>query len=90
MIGTTHFVNLLYDMTEEELDLFLKVESQKIIDNARPEQQGRLRGLQWRLDRLRDKHKGNPTKTMIAIHDEMMESVFKLKDVCDSYTATKQ
>lgn len=80
MIGSTDFVDMLYKMTDEEKTLFLKEESQRIIDSCNNEEnKRRLAGLQWKIDCLRVNYK-KPEQRMIILNKMMTESALTLKD----------
>ena len=45
-----------------------------IIEKASSHRQKRLRGLQWRIDQIREQHKNSPTKACLAISELMWET----------------
>lgn len=68
------FVDKLYAMTTEELETFLKKESQKIIEACGNEENKRKLGqLQWKMDCLR-KNYTDPVQRMELFNKMMIES----------------
>ena len=83
MLGSSKWVDKLFNSSEAELQVILAEELVKIYSSASPEHVQRLKGLQWRIDRIRAKH-SNPTASMLEIYSEMMNSLHDLKDVLNN------
>jgi Protein of unknown function (DUF3135) len=52
-----------------------------IIDNASGKRKERLRGLQWKIDSIRDKHKHSTAAACLAISELMWETFEQLAEV---------
>lgn len=63
-------------MTEQEF----RQEVENLINSAPEEYRPRLRGIQWECDMLREKHKDNPVKLMLALQEKMMSSANNLTE----------
>ena len=55
-----------------------------IIENSTSHRQKRLRGLQWRIDQIREQHKKSPTAACLAISELMWETFEHLADLLQS------
>ena len=55
-----------------------------IIENAPSQRQQRLRGLQWRIDIIRDQHKDSAIEACLAISELMWETFEHLAEVLQS------
>ena len=52
-----------------------------MIDKSSTHRQERLRGLQWKIDRIREQHKGSTAAACFAISDLMWETFEQLADM---------
>lgn len=74
----------------EKLNALQKSESQKIIDRASPENKVKLEGIQFKIDMIKRKNKGNQTKTMIELNGIMKESFNKLSEELKVFQGLEQ
>jgi len=75
---TEYNFDMWKDLASNDPDAFekrRKLEIEKMISNAAPDRQDRLRGLQWRVDMTRRKH-SNPTVACQKVFNMMWESVY--------------
>ena len=54
------------------------------IDRATSQRQQRLRGLQWKIDRIREQHKDSATAACLAISELMWETFEHLAELLQS------
>jgi|LGOV01.1.fsa_nt_gb hypothetical protein len=52
-----------------------------VIDRATSQRQQRLRGLQWKIDRIREQHKDSATAACLAISELMWETFEHLAEL---------
>lgn len=55
-----------------------------VIDRATNQRQQRLRGLQWKIDRIREQHKDSATAACLAISELMWETFEHLAELLQS------
>ena len=69
----------------EKFEQLRKDKIANFIRNANKERQQRLKGLQWQIDRTRDKHKGSSVASCIAISKLMWQTFYQLSDTLQSH-----
>jgi len=55
-----------------------------VIDRATSQRQQRLRGLQWKIDKIREQHKNSSTAACLAISELMWETFEHLAELLQS------
>ena len=74
-----NYLSSLAKTNPEEFERVRKAEIEKVIQSAGPENQKRLRGIQFQVDAKRQVHKDSPMGACIEISKMMHESFEKLR-----------
>jgi len=68
----------------EKFEQLRQITISAIIDKATSHRQKRLRGLQWRIDQIREQHKESATAACMAISELMWETFEHLAELLHS------
>ena len=74
----------------EALDALQKRESQKIIDNAAPENKVKLEGIQFKVDMIKRKNKDKHTKTHLEVSDMMWEAFYEMNEGLQAFKTEQE
>lgn len=74
-----NYLSQLAKTNPEELERFRAAEIEKIIQNASPKNQKRLRGIQFQIDAKNKIHRNSPMGACIELSKMMHESFEKLR-----------